>query len=180
MKKTVNKYMKMPYKKEYIENEDGTYFIKVKELPGCMSEGDTLKEANMMILDAMELWITEAIKNGKDIPLPEELSEKYSGKILIRIPHDLHRQLTENAERNKTSLNMYITYLLSSENAKYEMIKLFSHSLVANHFLNTVNKKFVEFEKVLTGNQINEFTMFRGLPFRWSNNKSSGVCYERR
>jgi len=35
----VDAYMKLPYTIETTKEDDGSYFIKVKELPGCMSYG---------------------------------------------------------------------------------------------------------------------------------------------
>ena len=53
MMKTKNKdykyYMSLPYTTVLIPEEDGSYFIKIKELPGCMSAGDTVSEAHEMI-----------------------------------------------------------------------------------------------------------------------------------
>ena len=36
---------------------DGGWFVRVKELPGCMSEADTLDEALANIREAMQLWL---------------------------------------------------------------------------------------------------------------------------
>lgn len=107
-------YMSLPYTIETIQNDDKTYFIKVKELPGCMSEGDTLEEAYEMINDAMKSWIEVALDEEDDIPLPESMDEKnYSGKLLIRIPKRIHKELGIHAKDNGVSLNSYINSLLS-------------------------------------------------------------------
>ena len=43
--------------------------IKIKELPGCISVGDTLVEANVMILDAEKEWIRASIEQGNEIAI---------------------------------------------------------------------------------------------------------------
>ncbi len=124
MKKTVNDYLGMPYAKEVIQYENGSFFIKIKELPGCMSEGDTLQEAYDMILDAMKDWITVALEKGQNIPLPETVTKNtYSGKFMTRIPISLHKRLVENAKKNNVSLNAYINSLLADRNSQIETLE---------------------------------------------------------
>ncbi|OHD56343.1 MAG: hypothetical protein A2Y33_12105 [Spirochaetes bacterium GWF1_51_8] len=114
MKKTVDYYLKLPYTRIIKNNEDGSLFIKILELPGCISEGDNIEEAYEMINDAMRLWINDSLKNGKEIPLPDEMIEKkYNGKIHLRIPKHLHKELVEEAEKNCVSLNTYLVSIIS-------------------------------------------------------------------
>jgi antitoxin HicB len=40
------------------KEEDGSYFVSIKEHPGCFSVGDTIHEAIEMIEDAKKAWIT--------------------------------------------------------------------------------------------------------------------------
>lgn len=90
------------------------FFIKVKELTGCMSVGDTLDEAYSMIKDAMESWLSVAIDEDDFIPEPEIWAQKkYSGKFVVRTPTYLHKELSEKAEENGVSLNTYAVSLLS-------------------------------------------------------------------
>lgn len=44
MKKTVKEYMKLPYSIE-ITPDDDSFFVKVKELEGCMSVGESRADA---------------------------------------------------------------------------------------------------------------------------------------
>ena len=110
-------YMKLPYTVEMVNNDDGSVFVSIKELKGCMSEGDTVEEALEMIEDAKQCWLEMAHDKGMNIPLPDSMNEKeYSGKLVLRLPKELHRRLAKNAEENNVSLNQYINYLLSSKN----------------------------------------------------------------
>ncbi len=38
----------------------GGYWVRVPELPGCLTEGDTLAEARRMAVDAITLWLESA------------------------------------------------------------------------------------------------------------------------
>lgn len=115
----IEEYLKLPYTKELVRKADGSYFISIKELPGCMSSGDTQEEALTMIEDVMRAWITVALEEGKHIPLPDTTdNEEFSGKFVLRIPKSLHRSLARKAKEEQVSLNQYATYLLSENNAK--------------------------------------------------------------
>jgi predicted RNase H-like HicB family nuclease len=41
----------------------------VEVLPGCMTQGDTFEDARELLIDAIELWILSAIKDGEDLPV---------------------------------------------------------------------------------------------------------------
>jgi antitoxin HicB len=121
MKRTVEAYMTLPYTIE-LTPDDGSYFVKVKELDGCMSVGATMIDALTMIDDAMREWIAVAIEQGIDIPQPETLREdRYSGKFPLRLPKSLHRKLSQAAERDHVSLNQYLVMLLSETHALHQV-----------------------------------------------------------
>jgi len=129
MKKTVEEYMKLPYAIE-ITPDDGSYFVKVKELEGCMSVGDTRAEALEMIDDAMRGWLEIALEDGLEIPLPEALREdKYSGKFALRMAKSLHRKLAEGAEQEGVSINQYMVNLLTENNAQQEILRLLNKQI---------------------------------------------------
>lgn len=68
----VDHYLRLPYTYEIVPDKECGYFIRVKELPGCMSQGDTPDDAMRMIQDAMTLWIEGAMTDGDVIPLPTD------------------------------------------------------------------------------------------------------------
>lgn len=111
MNKTVEYYLGLPYTIELIPEPEGGWFVAVKELPGCMSEGDTPEEAVEMIRDAMHGWIEVSLEDGDPIPEPRML-EDYSGKFVVRLPRSLHRDLVEMAGREGVSLNQYVNVAL--------------------------------------------------------------------
>ena len=104
-------YLGLPYRVVLYPAEEGGYVVEIPELPGCLSQGETLTEAMEMIQDAKKCWIETCIELGR--PVPEPVREDYSGKLNIRIPRSLHRALTEKAREEKVSLNQYISYQLA-------------------------------------------------------------------
>jgi len=63
-------YMKLPYTRELIPEPEVGWFIRIKELPGCMSQGKTPIEAMKNIEEAMAGWIQVELEDGVDIPEP--------------------------------------------------------------------------------------------------------------
>lgn len=112
MNKTVEYYLGLPYTIELMPEPQGGWFVSVKELPGCMSQGDTPEEAIEMIQDAMRGWIEVSLEDGDPIPEPRPL-EDYSGKFVVRVPRSLHQDLVETADREGVSLNQYINVALA-------------------------------------------------------------------
>ena len=107
MVRSVEDYLSLPYDIEVKRNEDGTYFARVKELPGCMTEADTFAEIEEMIRDAMAAWIEVALEEGVPIPEPRSL-EKFSGRFVLRLPRSLHRDVVRKAKEEGVSINQWI------------------------------------------------------------------------
>ncbi len=50
------------------EETEGGYTVEVPDLPGCVSEGDTLADAILMATDAASCWVLDELEDGKPIP----------------------------------------------------------------------------------------------------------------
>lgn len=70
--KSLEEYLKLPYTIETRKESDGSYFIRVKELPGWLSVGDTVADAYSMIEDAKAAWIQSSLDDGSPIPEPDD------------------------------------------------------------------------------------------------------------
>ena len=46
----------------------GGYTVEVPDLPGCVSEGDTLADAILMATDAASGWVLDELEDGNAIP----------------------------------------------------------------------------------------------------------------
>ena len=111
--KDLSYFMKRPYKIELIvDTEEGGYTAALPELPGCLTCGKTMNEALANLKDAKKAWLSAALEDGYPIPEPAS-TETFSGQFKLRLPKSLHRDLTERAKEEGTSLNQYCVYLLS-------------------------------------------------------------------
>ncbi len=50
------------------EDKSGAYTVIVPDLPGCVSEGDSLEEALAMVADAASGWILDEMEEGNQVP----------------------------------------------------------------------------------------------------------------
>jgi antitoxin HicB len=112
-KPSLEYYLNLKYPVTFYPDPEGGYVAQIKDLPGCLTQGETLEETMANINEARELWIETAYEAGDDIPLPSN-DDNYSGKLLLRMPKSLHRRLAETAENEGVSLNQYIVSLLSA------------------------------------------------------------------
>ena len=51
----------------------GGYTVEVPDLPGCVTEGDTLADAILMATDAASGWVLDELEDGNAIPLSSPL-----------------------------------------------------------------------------------------------------------
>jgi predicted RNase H-like HicB family nuclease len=94
------------------EEDGGGYLITFPDLPGCMSDGETEKEAHKNGRDAFNAWISAQIDMGKEVPpptyKPEVVPQHVSGKFIQRVPRTLHAKLVSRAKAEKVSLNTLV------------------------------------------------------------------------
>ncbi|KAA3657831.1 MAG: type II toxin-antitoxin system HicB family antitoxin [Chloroflexi bacterium] len=113
--KTADDYLKSPYTievfRDAVDDESG-WVARVVELPGCLTQGDTIVEMAEMLDDAMRTWIASALADGDPIPEPRPLTD-YSGKFVARVPRSLHRELVQAASCDGVRLNAFVNMALS-------------------------------------------------------------------
>jgi len=107
MKSKIAELIKKPYIRMLIPDPEGGFVGEIKELPGCLTQGETEKETFANLSEAMELWLEAALKQGLSIPEPESM-RVYSGKLLLRLPKSLHRKLADAADVDGVSINQWI------------------------------------------------------------------------
>jgi antitoxin HicB len=112
IEREVERHMALPYRIELVASEDGGYFVRIPDLPGCMSQGETVEEAMEMIRDAQRGWLEVTLENGQPIPLPAGTAG-YSGKFTLRVPKRVHRALAEAADAEGVSVNLFAASVLA-------------------------------------------------------------------
>ena len=94
--------------------EGGGYLIEFPDLPGCMSDGETIEEAIANGAEAKRDWIAAMTEAGRPVPPPGgDPAEGYSGKWVLRTPKSLHRTLAERARQEGVSLNALAVAMLA-------------------------------------------------------------------
>jgi antitoxin HicB len=110
--KTLKYYLDKTYPVVTYAADEGGYVAEIEELPGCITQADSLKEVYERIEDARRAWIEVAYEEGMEITLPRT-EQEYSGKFVIRLPKYMHRRLSQQAILEGVSLNQYVVSLLS-------------------------------------------------------------------
>lgn len=129
LKKLVNYYMSLKYPIKVSEMEEGGYFIRVIDLPGCMCDVENLEDIPAEVAEAKEAWIEATLERGGEVPLPEK-DGLYSGRFLVRTSKTLHRILAKRAEKEGTSLNAYVNMLLTMNSERHRTSILLSDFVV--------------------------------------------------
>ena len=90
------------------------FTASIKELPGLIVYGESLEEVYDEIELAKADWIEANREWGREIKEPLENSlEEYSGKVTLRLPKSLHRDVKERSEIEGVSLNQTLVQLIN-------------------------------------------------------------------
>ena len=104
-----------PWSREVVADEDGVFVASVPELDGCFADGDSIEEALANLDEVLREWLELAVEEGAAVPQPRRQSaEVYSGRFSVRVPRSLHRELSERAEAEGSSLNQLVAVLLAA------------------------------------------------------------------
>jgi len=113
-------YLKQPYtiKIDTIsEEEGGGFFASLPQFGtmGITGDGDTIEEAVAMLMAFKEIQFKKFIKENKEIPdaTQEKQLDNYSGRILLRTPRELHKDIAMGAIKNGVSQNQFANLLLT-------------------------------------------------------------------
>jgi predicted HicB family RNase H-like nuclease len=98
--------------------EDGCY---VGTCPGLMLggiHGNDEAKVYAELCQAVDEWIAIHERDGMPLP-PATAGKEYSGKFVVRVGRDLHRELAVHALREGISLNAYCAKVLREGRASY-------------------------------------------------------------
>lgn len=78
------------------ENKPNAYTVEVPDLPGCVTEGETLADAILMATDAASGWVLDELEEGNSVPeasLPENIIPEDEGFVnLIVLDMDTYAE----------------------------------------------------------------------------------------
>ncbi|WP_085814456.1 type II toxin-antitoxin system HicB family antitoxin [Geoanaerobacter pelophilus] len=92
--------------------DDGEYVGLCAEFPSLSWLSDTPEAALKGIRKLVEEVVSEMMKSGDKVPEPIA-AKHFSGKFMVRVPPDVHRQLAIEAAEAGVSLNRLASAKLS-------------------------------------------------------------------
>ena len=115
--KDLNYYLNLRYKVEIVpfnEEDGGVYEARIPQLgrEAFRGYGDTIEEALAHLEVVKRDLFKMYLRDGVQIPEPEKEGERYSGRILLRIPFYLHEELSQLARKEDISLNQLLNHLI--------------------------------------------------------------------
>ncbi|MBI4914836.1 MAG: type II toxin-antitoxin system HicB family antitoxin [Acidobacteria bacterium] len=111
-RKAIENLLKREYPITLVPAEEGGYLAEHRDLPGCITQGDSVAEAIENLAAARRLWITTAVEHGDEVPAPST-DDRFGGRVLVRMPKSLHRRLFERSQDEGVSLNQLVVAVLA-------------------------------------------------------------------
>jgi antitoxin HicB len=65
-------YLSLNYPIVLHADPDGSDVAEIKDLPGCLTQGETIEKTMKNINEARELWLETVFELGRSIPLPSD------------------------------------------------------------------------------------------------------------
>ena len=87
----------------------------VRELPDVAEFAASREEAIDLMVDAIETLREAATEEGREFPEPIADDEDFSGRVTLRMPKSLHREVAMRAELEGASINTYIILALAKK-----------------------------------------------------------------
>jgi antitoxin HicB len=85
--------------------EGGGFLVTFPDLPGCMSDGESIEEAIANAADAENEWLLASKEWDKNDEKP--------GRFVARMPQWMYKGLRYNAQKEGVSMNTLIVSLLA-------------------------------------------------------------------
>jgi predicted HicB family RNase H-like nuclease len=93
--------------------EDEAFIGRVLEFPSLVAHGSTQAKALSEIRSVVQFAFEDLRDSGEEVPEPLN-KRPYSGKLNVRLPKYLHRQLAIEAAEEGVSLNQLISTKLAA------------------------------------------------------------------
>jgi len=101
--------------KRVLEDEEPLFKATVRELPHVSEYGDTYSEVYELAIDAINGLRDMSREMGHHFPDPAEEDENFSGRVTLRMPKSLHRDVANMADREGTSLNQLLVSTIAEK-----------------------------------------------------------------
>lgn len=91
------------------KEDGGGYLVEYPEIPGCMSDGETVEEAIANGKEALRDTLDVFKESGRKIPQPGKSAAQWRQ----RLPRTLYLKLTEQAKSEGVSINSLVTAMIA-------------------------------------------------------------------
>src|ERR1022692_2744507 len=91
------------------KEEGGGYLVEYPDIPGCMSDGDTIEEAIANAREALRDCVAVFQETGRKVPKPGIEAAQWRQ----RLPRTLYSKLTAQAEHEGVSINSFVTAIIA-------------------------------------------------------------------
>jgi antitoxin HicB len=90
-------------------DEGGGFLVEYPDIPGCMSDGDTIEEAIANGREALRDCVEVFRESGRKLPKPSIEAAQWRQ----RVPRTLYSKLTRQAENEGVSINSLVTAIIA-------------------------------------------------------------------
>ena len=91
------------------KEEGGGYLVEYPDIPGCMSDGETIAEAIANGREALRDSVAVFQESGRKVPKPGIEAAQWRQ----RLPRTLYSKLTVQAENEGVSINSFVTAIIA-------------------------------------------------------------------
>ncbi len=91
------------------KDEGGGFLVEYPDIPGCMSDGETVEEAITNGREALRDCLDVFAESGRKIPKPSVEAAQWRQ----RLPRSLYAKLTKQAEKEGVSINSLVTAIIA-------------------------------------------------------------------
>jgi antitoxin HicB len=91
------------------KDEGGGYLVEYPDIPGCMSDGETIEEAIANGREALRDCIEVFRESGRKLPKPSVDAAQWRQ----RLPRTLYLKLTKQAESEGVGINSLVTAIIA-------------------------------------------------------------------
>ena len=119
---------KLIYPACFYPSDGGSYTVTIPDLPGAITEGDSLEEAFEMAIDCASGWILTSIEDGENIPRASKIEKikleyKNGFKSYIILDIDEYARTHGNKSVKKTvTLPNFLNTLAERENINFSEV----------------------------------------------------------
>ena len=89
--------------------EGGGYLVEYPDIPGCMSDGETIEYAIANGRDALRDCLAFFEEPGRKLPKPGIQAAQWRQ----RLPRTLYSKLSKEAEREGVNINSFVTAIIA-------------------------------------------------------------------